>query len=94
MKKVPQFIAGEFVQSQTQNWIDVTNPATNEALNLASNLHNKALNLQGLCGYNAPPAPTSSSSTTNKFSKRARAPNSAKAKSPNEPARGFAQYFR
>lgn len=32
MKKVPQFIAGEFVQSQTQNWIDVTNPATNEVI--------------------------------------------------------------
>src|SRR5690606_13078697 len=32
MKKLPQYIAGEFVQSQTQNWIDVTNPATNEVI--------------------------------------------------------------
>jgi malonate-semialdehyde dehydrogenase (acetylating)/methylmalonate-semialdehyde dehydrogenase len=32
MKKIPQYIAGEFAQSQTENWIDVTNPATNEVI--------------------------------------------------------------
>lgn len=32
MKKVPLYIDGEFVQSQSQNWIDVTNPATQEVL--------------------------------------------------------------
>ena len=32
MKNVPQYIAGEFVQSQTSNWIDVTDPATNEVI--------------------------------------------------------------
>lgn len=46
-----------------------------------------------MCGYNAPPAPTSSSSTTINFSKRARAPNSGEAKSPNEPARGFVTLY-
>jgi malonate-semialdehyde dehydrogenase (acetylating) / methylmalonate-semialdehyde dehydrogenase len=32
MKKVPLFIGGEWVQSQTDRWIDVTNPATNEVI--------------------------------------------------------------
>jgi malonate-semialdehyde dehydrogenase (acetylating) / methylmalonate-semialdehyde dehydrogenase len=32
MKKIPQYIAGEFAQSQTENWIDLTNPATNEVI--------------------------------------------------------------
>ncbi|WP_344807413.1 CoA-acylating methylmalonate-semialdehyde dehydrogenase [Allohahella marinimesophila] len=32
MKQVPLFLEGEFVQSQTQNWIDVTNPATAEVI--------------------------------------------------------------
>src|SRR5690554_1496540 len=32
MKKVPLYIHGEFVQSQSQNWIDVTNPATQEVI--------------------------------------------------------------
>ncbi|MDX1754558.1 MAG: CoA-acylating methylmalonate-semialdehyde dehydrogenase [Marinobacter sp.] len=32
MKNVPLYIAGEFVQSQTDQWIDVTNPATNEVI--------------------------------------------------------------
>ncbi len=32
MKNVPLYIAGEFVQSQTDRWIDVTNPATNEVI--------------------------------------------------------------
>ncbi|MGO1694024.1 MAG: aldehyde dehydrogenase family protein, partial [Marinobacter sp.] len=32
MKNVPLYLAGEFVQSQTSEWIDVTNPATNEVI--------------------------------------------------------------
>ncbi|WP_127346433.1 CoA-acylating methylmalonate-semialdehyde dehydrogenase [Pseudidiomarina mangrovi] len=32
MKKVPLFIGGEWVQSKTDRWIDVTNPATNEVI--------------------------------------------------------------
>jgi malonate-semialdehyde dehydrogenase (acetylating)/methylmalonate-semialdehyde dehydrogenase len=32
MKNVPLYLAGEFVQSQTNEWIDVTNPATNEVI--------------------------------------------------------------
>jgi malonate-semialdehyde dehydrogenase (acetylating)/methylmalonate-semialdehyde dehydrogenase len=32
MKKVPLFIGGEWLQSQTDRWIDVTNPATNEVI--------------------------------------------------------------
>ena len=32
MKNVPLYLAGEFVQSQTDSWIDVTNPATNEVI--------------------------------------------------------------
>jgi malonate-semialdehyde dehydrogenase (acetylating)/methylmalonate-semialdehyde dehydrogenase len=32
MKNVPLYIAGEFVQSQTDQWIDVTDPATNEVI--------------------------------------------------------------
>lgn len=32
MKKVPLFIGGEWVQSSTERWIDVTNPATNEVI--------------------------------------------------------------
>src|SRR5690606_20231290 len=32
MHSVPLFIAGEFVQSQTSDWIEVTNPATNEVI--------------------------------------------------------------
>ncbi|WP_417500978.1 CoA-acylating methylmalonate-semialdehyde dehydrogenase [Marinobacter sp.] len=32
MKDVPLYLAGEFVQSQTNEWIDVTNPATNEVI--------------------------------------------------------------
>lgn len=32
MKNVPLYIAGEFVQSQTEQWIDVTDPATNEVI--------------------------------------------------------------
>lgn len=32
MKNVPLYLAGEFVQSQTNDWIDVTNPATNEVI--------------------------------------------------------------
>ena len=31
-KKVPLFINGEFVQSQTQQWLPVTNPATQEVI--------------------------------------------------------------
>jgi len=26
MKNVPLYIAGEFIQSQTKDWIEVTNP--------------------------------------------------------------------
>ena len=32
MKNVPLYLAGEFVDSQTSEWIDVTNPATNEVI--------------------------------------------------------------
>ncbi len=32
MKNVPLYLAGEFIQSQTSEWIDVTNPATNEVI--------------------------------------------------------------
>lgn len=32
MHKVPLFIGGEFTQSQTSEWIDVTNPANNEVI--------------------------------------------------------------
>src|SRR5690554_3686577 len=32
MKKVPLYINGEFVQSKTDKWIDVTNPATQEVI--------------------------------------------------------------
>lgn len=32
MKNVPLYIGGEFVQSQTDQWIDVTDPATNEVI--------------------------------------------------------------
>ncbi|MDX1802409.1 MAG: CoA-acylating methylmalonate-semialdehyde dehydrogenase, partial [Marinobacter sp.] len=32
MKNVPLYLAGEFVDSQTNDWIDVTNPATNEVI--------------------------------------------------------------
>ena len=32
MKNVPLYLAGEFVQSKTDKWIDVTNPATNEVI--------------------------------------------------------------
>ncbi|PTB93039.1 methylmalonate-semialdehyde dehydrogenase (CoA acylating), partial [Marinobacter sp. Z-F4-2] len=32
MKKVPLFINGEFVQSKSDRWIDVTNPATQEVI--------------------------------------------------------------
>ena len=32
MKNVPLYIGGEFVQSQTEQWIDVTDPATNEVI--------------------------------------------------------------
>ncbi|MEQ5836772.1 CoA-acylating methylmalonate-semialdehyde dehydrogenase [Marinobacter sp. NFXS9] len=32
MKKVPLFIEGEFCQSATNDWIEVTNPATNEVI--------------------------------------------------------------
>lgn len=32
MKKVPLYIDGEFVQSQSDKWIDVTNPATQEVI--------------------------------------------------------------
>ncbi len=32
MKNVPLYLAGEFVDSQTTDWIDVTNPATNEVI--------------------------------------------------------------
>lgn len=32
MHKVPLFIGGEFTQSQTDQWIDVTNPANNEVI--------------------------------------------------------------
>ncbi|MDL0431798.1 CoA-acylating methylmalonate-semialdehyde dehydrogenase [Marinobacter sp. TBZ242] len=32
MKNVPLYIAGEFVDSQTDQWIDVTDPATNEVI--------------------------------------------------------------
>ncbi|MEE3116914.1 MAG: aldehyde dehydrogenase family protein, partial [Pseudomonadota bacterium] len=32
MKNVPLYLAGEFVESQTQEWIEVTNPATNEVI--------------------------------------------------------------
>jgi len=32
MKNVPLYLAGEFVQSQTSEWIDVTNPATDEVI--------------------------------------------------------------
>ncbi|NMT63075.1 CoA-acylating methylmalonate-semialdehyde dehydrogenase [Marinobacter orientalis] len=32
MKNVPLYIAGEFVESQTDQWIDVTDPATNEVI--------------------------------------------------------------
>lgn len=32
MHKVPLFIGGEFTQSQTEQWIDVTNPANNEVI--------------------------------------------------------------
>ena len=31
-QQVPQLIAGEFTQSSTQEWIDVTNPATQEVI--------------------------------------------------------------
>ncbi|WP_394145538.1 CoA-acylating methylmalonate-semialdehyde dehydrogenase [Vibrio atypicus] len=31
-ESVPLFVAGEFCQSQTKQWIDVTNPATNEVI--------------------------------------------------------------
>lgn len=31
-KRVPLFIDGKFVDSETSNWIDVTNPATNEVI--------------------------------------------------------------
>ena len=37
MKNVPLYLAGEFVQSQTDSWIDVTNPATNEVIARAPN---------------------------------------------------------
>jgi len=32
MKHVPLYIGGEFVQSESSEWIDVTNPATNEVI--------------------------------------------------------------
>ena len=32
MKNVPLYLAGEFVQSNTRDWIDVTNPATSEVI--------------------------------------------------------------
>jgi malonate-semialdehyde dehydrogenase (acetylating)/methylmalonate-semialdehyde dehydrogenase len=32
MKTVPLYIGGEFVESQTEQWIDVTDPATNEVI--------------------------------------------------------------
>jgi len=32
MKNVPLYLAGEFVQSRTNEWIDVTNPATDEVI--------------------------------------------------------------
>lgn len=32
MKKVPLFIEGEMIESQTQNWVDLTNPATDEVI--------------------------------------------------------------
>lgn len=32
MKKVPLYIAGEFIDSQADQWIDVTDPATNEVI--------------------------------------------------------------
>ena len=32
MKNVPLYLGGEFVQSQTDQWIEVTNPATNEVI--------------------------------------------------------------
>jgi malonate-semialdehyde dehydrogenase (acetylating)/methylmalonate-semialdehyde dehydrogenase len=32
MKKVPLYIDGEFIQSQSDKWIDVTNPATQEVI--------------------------------------------------------------
>lgn len=32
MHSVPQYIAGELVQSSSQQWMDVTNPATNEVI--------------------------------------------------------------
>ncbi|MGF1755724.1 CoA-acylating methylmalonate-semialdehyde dehydrogenase [Vibrio makurazakiensis] len=32
MKSVPLFIGGEFRQSTTQEWVDVTNPATNQVI--------------------------------------------------------------
>jgi malonate-semialdehyde dehydrogenase (acetylating) / methylmalonate-semialdehyde dehydrogenase len=32
MKNVPLYIGGEFVESQTDQWIDVTDPATNEVI--------------------------------------------------------------
>ena len=32
MKNVPLYLAGEFVQSNTSDWIDVTDPATNEVI--------------------------------------------------------------
>ena len=31
-KQVPLFIGGEFVQSKTDQWIPVTNPATQEVI--------------------------------------------------------------
>src|SRR5690606_26689299 len=31
-KKVPLFIDGEFIQSTSEQWIDVTNPATQEVI--------------------------------------------------------------
>lgn len=34
IEKVPLFINGEFVQSKTDSWIELTNPATNEAIAL------------------------------------------------------------
>ncbi len=37
MKNVPLYIAGEFIQSQTKDWIEVTNPATNEVIAKAPN---------------------------------------------------------
>ena len=32
MKNVPLYLAGEFVDSKTSEWIDVTDPATNEVI--------------------------------------------------------------